>query len=175
MKRWRFETLLLFAILSTCLVIGSANDENDDDDGVTIESEKVVSFIRSHRCKMFGFRAKFQKITHLCPTWFFQEYPKPAHESLDAVINYESPVIQPGKYNFAEHFDDVKTFDEKWVKSTAKKGDDGAYDGVWSIEGKCKTRHILNKNLNWHFWATVIYCSCWKSNSKKWSRPDIEK
>lgn len=45
MKRWRFETLLLLAILSTCLVTVSTNDENDDDDdGVTIESEKVVSF-----------------------------------------------------------------------------------------------------------------------------------
>lgn len=63
----------------------------------------------------------------------FQEYPKPAHESLDDVINYESPVVQPGKYNFAEHFDDPKTFDEKWVKSTAKK-DDGTYDGEWSVE-----------------------------------------
>lgn len=63
-----------------------------------------------------------------------QEYPKPAHESLDDVINYESPVVQPGKYHFAEHFDDPKTFDEKWVKSTAKKGEDGGYDGVWSIE-----------------------------------------
>lgn len=63
-----------------------------------------------------------------------KEYPKPAHESLDEVINYESPVVQPGKYHFAEHFDDPKTFDEKWIKSTAKKGDDGTYDGVWSIE-----------------------------------------
>lgn len=45
MKRWRFETLLLLAILSTCLVTVSTNDENDDDDdGVTIESEKVVRF-----------------------------------------------------------------------------------------------------------------------------------
>lgn len=53
---------------------------------------------------------------------------------MDEVINYESPVVQPGKYHFAEHFDDPKTFDEKWVKSTAKKGEDGGYDGVWSIE-----------------------------------------
>lgn len=45
MKRWRFETLLLLAILSTCLITVSTNDENDDDDdGVTIESEKVVRF-----------------------------------------------------------------------------------------------------------------------------------
>lgn len=53
---------------------------------------------------------------------------------MDDVINYESPVVQPGKYHFAEHFDDPKTFDEKWIKSTAKKGDDGTYDGVWSVE-----------------------------------------
>lgn len=63
-----------------------------------------------------------------------QDYPKPAHESVDLVINYESPVIQMGKYHFAEHFDDPKTFDEKWVKSAAKKGGDDAYDGVWSVE-----------------------------------------
>lgn len=52
------------------------------------------------------------------------------------MINYESPVIQPGKFHFAEHFDDPKTFDEKWVKSTAKKGDEDTdkYDGVWAIE-----------------------------------------
>lgn len=44
-------------------------------------------------------------------------------------------MIQSGKFHFAEHFDDPKTFDEKWVKSTAKKGeDDGGYDGVWSVE-----------------------------------------
>lgn len=64
-----------------------------------------------------------------------QEYPKPAYESLDSVINYESPVIQPGKYHFAEHFDDPKTFEEKWVKSTAKKADDeNQYDGAWGVE-----------------------------------------
>lgn len=41
MKRWRFNTFLLIAILSTCLVTISANDD-DDDDGVTVESEKIV-------------------------------------------------------------------------------------------------------------------------------------
>lgn len=64
----------------------------------------------------------------------FQEYPKPAHESIDSIINYESPVIQPGKYHFAEHFDDPNTFEEKWVKSTAKKGEESTYDGEWSVE-----------------------------------------
>lgn len=43
-------------------------------------------------------------------------------------------MIQPGKFHFAEHFDDPKSFETKWVKSTAKKGDDFTYDGVWSIE-----------------------------------------
>lgn len=42
MKRWRFDTLLLIAILATCLVSISANDE-DDDDGITVESEKMVT------------------------------------------------------------------------------------------------------------------------------------
>ncbi|XP_031623952.1 calnexin isoform X2 [Contarinia nasturtii] len=104
MKRWRFDTLLLIAILSTYLVTISANDDHDDD-GLSIESEKI-------------------------------ENPKPAYESLESVIQYESPTIQPGKFHFAEHFDDVQTFDEKWIKSTAKKGEDDSdkYDGVWSIE-----------------------------------------
>lgn len=55
---------------------------------------------------------------------------------MESVLNYESPVIQSGKYHFAEHFDDKNIFNEKWVKSTAKKGDgDGdKYDGIWSIE-----------------------------------------
>lgn len=42
MKRWRFNTLLLIAIFSCCLVTISAIDD-DDDDGVTIESEKIVN------------------------------------------------------------------------------------------------------------------------------------
>lgn len=51
------------------------------------------------------------------------------------MINYESPVIQPGKYHFAEHFDDPQKFEEKWVKSTAKKSDDeNQYDGGWTVE-----------------------------------------
>lgn len=53
---------------------------------------------------------------------------------MDTFINYESPVIQPGKYHFAEHFDDQKAFEEKWVKSTAKKGDNFVYDGEWALE-----------------------------------------
>lgn len=125
MKRWRFDILLLIALLSTCLVIVSADDE-DDEDGVTIESEKIV---RSYeKCENHFF---FLNILNLSS----QEYPKPAHESLDSIINYESPVIQPGKYHIAEHFDDPEQFEEKWVRSTAKKGDgEAAYDGEWAIE-----------------------------------------
>lgn len=52
MKRWRFNALLLIAILSTCLVTISANDD-EDDDGITIESEKIVIFFIS---KMFHSR-----------------------------------------------------------------------------------------------------------------------
>lgn len=52
MKRWRFNTLLLIAILSSCLVTISADDA-DDDDGVTIEAEKIVSIFEKYR---FNFR-----------------------------------------------------------------------------------------------------------------------
>lgn len=44
MKHWRFNLLLLVAVLSTCLVTISANDD-EDDDGVTVESEKIVIFL----------------------------------------------------------------------------------------------------------------------------------
>lgn len=49
MKHWRFNTLLLIAILSTCLITISANDD-DDDDGVTIEAEKIVNILRGNIC-----------------------------------------------------------------------------------------------------------------------------
>jgi calnexin len=53
------------------------------------------------------------------------------------------------KYHFAEHFDDLKRFEEKWVKSQAKK-DDAAediakYDGIWSVEAP--QRSILDRDL----------------------------
>lgn len=54
-------------------------------------------------------------------------------------------MIQPGKFHFAEHFDDPNLFDSKWVKSTAKKGDDGTYDGVWSVEAA--ENAMLNNDL----------------------------
>lgn len=41
----RLEYLLLIGILSSCLVIASADDVDEDDDGVTIESEKIVIII----------------------------------------------------------------------------------------------------------------------------------
>lgn len=46
MKRWRFDTVLLIAILSTCLVTISANND-DDEDGVTVEAEKIVNVFTS--------------------------------------------------------------------------------------------------------------------------------
>lgn len=66
---------------------------------------------------------------------------------LDSQVNYQSPYVQPGKYYFAEHFDDPKTFEEKWVKSTAKKDntEEGKYNGEWSIEPSSKT--ILRNDL----------------------------
>lgn len=56
MKRWRINCLLLVAILSTCLVTISANDD-EDDDGVTIETEQVVIKAMSKhgfKCKLTG-------------------------------------------------------------------------------------------------------------------------
>lgn len=77
--------------------------------------------------------------------WYLQENPKPAYET-DTAIPYESPIIQPGKFHFADHFDDPKSFEEKWVKSTAKKGDvDHGYDGIWAIEAAAKP--ILKDDL----------------------------
>lgn len=74
-----------------------------------------------------------------------QENPKSYDE--DSQINYQSPYIQPGKFHFAEHFDDIKAFEEKWTRSTAQKDDDtGAkYDGVWSVEAPEKK--ILRNDL----------------------------
>lgn len=55
--------------------------------------------------------------------------------------------MQPGKYYFAEHFDDKKAFEERWTHSAARKADDAEakYDGVWSIEAPQKA--ILKNDL----------------------------
>lgn len=64
MKRWRFNTLLLIAILSCCLVTISANADDDDDDGVTIEAEKIV------RKKSFHITPTHERIFSLIHTCF---------------------------------------------------------------------------------------------------------
>lgn len=76
-----------------------------------------------------------------------QENPNTASDVHESQINYQSPHIQPGKFYFAEHFDDSKAYEEKWTRSTSQKDDDtGAkYDGVWSIEAPEK--QILRNDL----------------------------
>lgn len=63
----------------------------------------------------------------------YQDVDVPYEESVD----YTSPIVTPNKYYFAEHFDDVDKFKQRWTLSQAKK--DGAdaeiakYDGEWQV------------------------------------------
>lgn len=63
----------------------------------------------------------------------------------ESTIQYESPIPKPGKYHFADHFDDIKAFETKWVKSTAKKESTEKYDGEWAQEAPEKP--ILSNDL----------------------------
>ncbi|XP_059616199.1 calnexin-like [Phlebotomus argentipes] len=67
----------------------------------------------------------------------------------DDSIQYESPKVIPGKFYFAEHFDDEDAFGKKWVKSQAKKDNTAdeiaKYDGVWEVE--TPQRPILKQDL----------------------------
>lgn len=51
---------------------------------------------------------------------------------------YESPVIEPKQFHFADHFDDVEASRKQWVHSQAKKEDIAEeiakYDGIWNWE-----------------------------------------
>ncbi|KAH8310848.1 hypothetical protein KR044_003220 [Drosophila immigrans] len=51
---------------------------------------------------------------------------------------YESPVIEPRKFHFADHFDDIEGSRKRWVHSQAKKDDIAEeiakYDGIWNWE-----------------------------------------
>ncbi|XP_058820497.1 calnexin-like isoform X2 [Topomyia yanbarensis] len=53
-------------------------------------------------------------------------------------LKYESPYADPGKFYFADHFDDKDQFATRWVKSQAKKQDTAEeiakYDGEWEVE-----------------------------------------
>lgn len=64
-------------------------------------------------------------------------------------IEYQSPYPDNSKFHLAEHFDDLKRFEEKWIKSQAKKDDIAEeiakYDGIWNLESP--QRSILEKDL----------------------------
>uniref|UniRef100_A0A6M2DZB2 Putative calnexin n=1 Tax=Xenopsylla cheopis TaxID=163159 RepID=A0A6M2DZB2_XENCH len=62
-----------------------------------------------------------------------------APEGVIEEIPYSSPRAAPGQFHFAEHFDDLKSFNRLWVHSEAKKEGDldeelAKYDGVWEVE-----------------------------------------
>ncbi|XP_076274124.1 calnexin-like isoform X1 [Rhynchophorus ferrugineus] len=61
----------------------------------------------------------------------------------DSEYQYKSPQpLDESAVYFAEHFDDLAKFDEKWVRSEAKKygltDEISKYDGVWSVEPAIK-------------------------------------
>lgn len=67
----------------------------------------------------------------------------------DQTVNYESPYAAPGRFHFAEHFDNEEYFTRRWIKSTAKKDDMeeslAKYDGEWAVEEP--SRQILKGDL----------------------------
>lgn len=67
----------------------------------------------------------------------------------DGTVEYQRPEATPGKFYFAEHFDDPGQFEKKWIKSKAKKEgideDIAKYDGVWALEEP--SRRILRDDL----------------------------
>lgn len=138
MKRNQLNAIFLAVICSTLLVFAEEVQNFDEDDGVTIESEKLVN--ATNVTRLFAQESRvFTNISFQLLS--FQDNPKPLYETLESEINYESPYIQPGKYHFAEHFDDAEAFEAKWVKSSAKKNIEDAeskYDGTWSIEAPNK-------------------------------------
>ncbi|CAO1413539.1 unnamed protein product [Diamesa serratosioi] len=64
-------------------------------------------------------------------------------------VQYQSPNADSTKFYFAEHFDDLEKFNNKWVKSQSKKLDTdediSKYDGVWAVEQP--QRSILENDL----------------------------
>lgn len=64
-------------------------------------------------------------------------------------VQYISPYPDVNKFYFAEHFDDLKRFENKWTRSEAKKEDISEeiakYDGVWNVE--LPQRSILDRDL----------------------------
>lgn len=64
-------------------------------------------------------------------------------------VQYISPYPDVNKFYFAEHFDDLKRFEEKWTRSEAKKEDTSEdiakYDGIWNVESP--QRSLLDRDL----------------------------
>uniref|UniRef100_A0A1B0CQP7 Putative calnexin n=1 Tax=Lutzomyia longipalpis TaxID=7200 RepID=A0A1B0CQP7_LUTLO len=77
------------------------------------------------------------------------EEDSPDQVAEDESILYESPKATPGKFYFAEHFDNLDAFGKQWIKSQAKKDDTAEeiakYDGVWEVEAP--QRPILKQDL----------------------------
>ncbi|XP_020811300.1 calnexin isoform X1 [Drosophila serrata] len=67
-----------------------------------------------------------------------EELPAGVDENGEEKLAYESPEIDPKKFHFADHFDDVEASRKKWVLSQAKKDDIAEeiskYDGLWNWE-----------------------------------------
>ncbi|CRL02494.1 CLUMA_CG015334, isoform A [Clunio marinus] len=77
------------------------------------------------------------------------EQTAPIKDEVVEKIHYTSPDPDPKRFHFAEHFDELKRFEQKWVKSEAKKEDIAEeiakYDGLWSLE--MPQRSILDNDL----------------------------
>ncbi|XP_077293782.1 calnexin-like isoform X2 [Arctopsyche grandis] len=95
------------------------------------------------------------------------EVEAPASEAMD----YTSPIVTPNKFYFAEHFDDIDKFKQKWIVSQAKK--DGAdeqiakYDGEWQVEQP--QRPILKNDLGLVLKSKVKHAAI----SARFSRPFV--
>lgn len=53
----------------------------------------------------------------------------------ESAISYQSPVPPPGKYYFADHFDDPQSFNVKWIPSQTNKFEsEEKFEGEWAQE-----------------------------------------
>lgn len=131
----------LFLLLGLCLAfavtVHCEDDEFNSDDGVIVEDDSVS-------CKW----QDENFVDNTCST-FQDPSSSPKEEEAEDKISYQSPFPDPGKYHFAEHFDDLRRFEEKWIKSQAKKDDIAdeiaKYDGVWAVEAP--QRSLLENDL----------------------------
>ncbi|XP_022211030.2 calnexin isoform X2 [Drosophila obscura] len=69
----------------------------------------------------------------------------------DEELVYESPLIEPKKFHFADHFDTVDESRKLWVNSQAKKDDIAEeiskYDGIWAWESPQRIVWAKDKGL----------------------------